>query len=37
MPISLNDLAAFSEQDVADVLADELADRIGLGDERLAC
>ena len=26
MPISLNDLAAFSEQDVADVLADELAD-----------
>lgn len=26
MPISLNDLAAFSEQDIADVLADELAD-----------
>lgn len=26
MPIPLNDLAAFSEQDVADVLADELAD-----------
>ena len=26
MPISLTDLAAFSEQDVAAVLADELAD-----------